>query len=124
MKLIGSLLGIVMLVASGSSSYAADTPNWAMGVGSQSCAKFAQDYAKDVSAELFYFTWAQGFMTGLNMVAALDKKNIRNMGGEIIQLQQQRIREYCSEHPLDDYMQAVATMYGGLPSMGQPPLVP
>jgi hypothetical protein len=117
MKFLGCLAITCLWLASDISARAAEStpPLMSVGIGSQTCGQFAQDYAKQVSAEIVYHTWAQGLMSGLNAAHIAEKQPIRNLGASDISIQQRRIREYCSAHPLDQYVLAVLTVYGGLP---------
>ncbi len=52
----------------------------ARGLGSQTCAQFAEQYrANPQRADIAYISWAQGFMSGWNF-ALMDSKNVyRNL---------------------------------------------
>jgi hypothetical protein len=88
------------------------------GVGMHSCAEFAKLYASNPSmAEDIYFTWAQGFMSGLNMASAVQNGVDRNLGGTSADMSAQkvRIRSFCDSHPLAQYGLAVIDLYNSLP---------
>jgi hypothetical protein len=117
MKAFGWPLTLSLLVASGASANAwGGNSMWAMGIGAASCAQFTGDYAKNHAIEAQYFAWAQGYMSGLNTELVMGNKPIRDLSAIAPDHQQLLIRTYCSAHPLDKYMEAVATMYGGLPT--------
>jgi hypothetical protein len=85
----------------------AKPPYAAMGAGASSCAKFAQDYQKDPSNfEMFYFSWAQGWMSGFNIVG-----NVRDLNSIELDAQERYIRIFCNEHPLDNYQSVVIALY-------------
>jgi hypothetical protein len=52
-----------------------------MGLGLQSCAKFAKAFQTNPEpTEAMYFSWAVGFMSGMNLAAAANKINLRTLG--------------------------------------------
>jgi hypothetical protein len=96
------------------------------GVGSQTCAKFASDYRSSPEfTENLYFTWAQGYLGGLNMGirimgvrmtdAKAKEKNGRDLMGLTLDAQMAFLRDYCNQHPLAAYYQAVVQLFSQLP---------
>jgi hypothetical protein len=84
------------------------------GVGSASCAEFARMYQGDPdNAELIFFSWAQGFMSGLNMAAMASQKPTRELAGVTVD-QKRALRAYCANNPLKNYMDGVIEFYGKL----------
>src|SRR5690606_12429635 len=71
-----------------------------MGLGVTTCGEFAKAYQiNPADAEFVYFSWAQGYMSGLNTV-------VYGLTGKVIDLsamptsdQQSAIRQYCNAHP-------------------------
>ena len=50
------------------------------GLGMHSCSEFARSYAANPSVtEDLYFTWAQGFMSGLNLMLQVNSSRARNL---------------------------------------------
>jgi hypothetical protein len=92
------------------------------GAGSFSCAEFTKAYRQypdDMGG--LYFSWAQGFMTGLN-VAFLSPWTPLDFSRWSVKRQQMYIREYCDAHPLKLYMEAVLTLYDAMRlDQGLPP---
>ena len=87
-----------------------------VGIGSDTCGVFAQDYRKDGAAvENIYFTWAQGFMSGMNGMLVNEAKGFRQLTAKSTSEQKAFIRSYCSQHPLDDYPTAVVALFRSLP---------
>jgi hypothetical protein len=68
-------------------------------VGSVNCAEFAKMYHPD-NAELVFFSWAQGFMSGLNMAAMASQKQTRDLAGIAVD-QKRALRSYCANNPLN-----------------------
>jgi hypothetical protein len=74
------------------------------GLGGNTCGQFAQDYKENPKLwELMYFTWATGFMSGLNVGMAAATNSSQNLGSKPIDEQQQFLRTYCDAHPLASY---------------------
>jgi hypothetical protein len=85
------------------------------GVGSLSCAEFAKMYqGAPENAELVFFSWAQGFMSGLNMAAMANQTRTRDLAGIMVD-QKRALRTYCANNPLKNYMDGVIEYYGKLP---------
>lgn len=99
---------------------------WA-GAGATSCAKFGEFYAHvPESTEDIYYSWALGFMSGLNAMVMADKQQSTNLSLWDGERQKQELRQFCSDNPLKDYVQAVYALYfsmraeGGLPKVHIP----
>lgn len=91
------------------------------GLGTNSCAQFAKDYAATTeTAENFYFTWAQGFMSALNLNAITENRPYRDVGAIGMTEQKSAIRSYCNLHPLASFVEAVFSEYENLPLKGRP----
>jgi len=104
---------LIALLAAAASANAADYP--LMGVGSRTCGQFGSAYQKFPQvAENDFFSWAQGFMSGLNM--ALSTGERKNLAGKPIEEEQSILRQYCNDHPLDDFYRAVYNLYSDLPN--------
>ncbi len=86
------------------------------GHGLATCAQFAEDYK--VSPELnetMYFTWAQGFMSGLNVASIREHGTYRDVAGVSIDALKSSFRSYCDQHPLSLYEEAAFSAYQTLP---------
>jgi len=85
-----------------------------IGVGAQTCAKFAQDYAVDTRVEETYYTWAQGFISSQNLTHSAN----HGEGSEVDLVPEgvteawhkSVIREYCALNPLKPYTMAVLVL--------------
>ncbi len=103
---------------------AAAEPMAVQGVGARSCAEFAKDYKSEPrSMGLFYFSWAQGFMSGWNIGTAVgsgDKSHpVRDLSSRTTEQMERHMRDYCDEHPLRTFLEAVTNLYVSLPLTGQ-----
>jgi hypothetical protein len=108
-KLRAALFGVFLLAPGAAVAYPAQ------GVGSVSCAEFAKMYQGDPdNAELVFFSWAQGFMSGLNMAAMAGEKTTRDLAGAGAD-QKRALRGFCANNPLKNYMDGVIEFYGKLP---------
>jgi hypothetical protein len=83
-----------------------------MGLGIQTCGQFAKLYRTAPSeTETIYFTWAQGFLSGLNSNEIAATGNNQDLNSIPVDQQERDIREYCNTHPLAAYMDAVLDLY-------------
>ena len=100
-------------------SLAAEKAAW-QGPGTVSCAEFGKAFREDPKNESLFFSWALGFMSGLN--TDLLQHGETNLNGLPIKTQKQAIKTYCSDHPRAAYFEAVFALYNrmrhdqGLPS--------
>jgi len=105
---------LVMLCASIVTTNASRSQTLFMGAGASTCAEFAKLYQRNPGEyEYVYFHWAQGFMSAFNELAS--KESRRNLDGMNASEEMRYLRNYCSEHPLDEYYKAVVHLYAGLP---------
>lgn len=87
------------------------------GAGLQSCEEFSERYrAAPRETENFYFSWAQGFMSGRNrelqnLSMQGNHQLIRDLDSMETEAQKLFIRRYCSENPLRIYVGAVENLY-------------
>src|SRR5258706_16471380 len=85
-------------------------------LGMRSCGEFAKAYAANPAiAEDLYFTWAQGFISSLNLNSVPNTHVYRDINGDDIQAHKAHIRAYCDAHPLAQYVAAVLDLYGTFP---------
>lgn len=107
------LLFAALLIGAEASQAAERSTGPMSGAGTDSCADFAARYSRNPGlVEAAYFSWAQGFMAGINVVKA---PNFRDVNAVPIEEQKTRLRRYCDQHPLADYWEAVIDLYGSLP---------
>jgi hypothetical protein len=91
-----------------------------MGAGTKSCAVFVRTYKdKPKTAEMIYFSWAQGYMSGVNVAAGIKNRDVRsaNLNAIPVTAQQRYIRDFCARNPLKDYRDAVDALLGEIRSM-------
>jgi hypothetical protein len=87
------------------------------GIGTTSCAEFAKAYKIDPTyAETVYASWAQGLMSGANLLTMRDQKQFRDLGAKPYEMQMMQIRNYCDSHPLATFVSAVLDTFSALPS--------
>ena len=94
----------------------------AVSFGVNTCSRFSQDYKRSAIKELQYFTWAQGFMSGVNIanqsVQQTQGANIiryRDLSTQTVRNQAAHIRSYCNAHPVSEYKDAVIDLFGTMP---------
>jgi len=101
---------------------AAETAGWS-GAGTMSCGEVMGALQQRPEDENLFFSWAQGFMSGLN--TELLKRGETDLNGLPLDAQKQFIRSYCKEHPRAPYFGAVFKLFDqmrhdqGLPSYEQ-----
>ena len=85
-----------------------------LGIGGNTCAQFASDYLEAPDAwELLYYSWAGGFLTGLDLgvAAATGSSNSSQLASISLDDQLQYLRRYCAENPDAIYRDAVYSLY-------------
>lgn len=97
-----------------------DDPAVFRGMGADKCANFAHDVQSSKGAEADYYNWAQGFMSGANMITGVAGDGYRDLDGDI-NAQKLAIRQYCDAHPSDEFAQAVVALYQSLPHRSYTP---
>lgn len=108
------------IVAAPVASSSPDDPAVFRGIGADTCANFARDYAQSPNVEAKYYNWAQGFMSGANMITGVAGDGYRDLDGDI-DAQKLSIREYCDAHPSNEFTQAVVALYQSLPHRSYTP---
>jgi HdeA/HdeB family len=84
------------------------------GVGAITCGRLTSDYHQQPQkVEEMMMIWAQGFMTGSNVMGP-DDKDLTAMSTDE---QTQRLLAYCNEHPSADFVGAARDLYLKLPAM-------
>jgi len=85
------------------------------GYGGTTCAQFGQVYRDNLAIEEPYYSWALGFMSGLNFAQKPgDLHKMRKLDGDPDE-QKGLLRRYCATNPLKNYMDAVTALYLGMP---------
>ena len=101
------LVGLVAAPAGAQQEYSI------MGMGASSCAKFGETYRMNPSmAEVIYFSWAQGYLSGLNTgLSAMTRKTVNLNPPEFdTDAQRKLLRRFCADNPLKNYADAVTTL--------------
>src|SRR5262245_54254293 len=84
-----------------------------VGTGTVSCATFLADIARNPMHEREYFSWAQGYMSGILMRAPAGKDENLDLTPPAfpVKAQLQFFREFCAEHQNDDFADVVERLY-------------
>lgn len=115
-KVTASAIAFLAMLSMDAASAATD-PKMEMGIGVQTCGQFAAAYRDDPHvAETIYFTWAQGFMSGQNVLVVLATGKTVDLSGMSMDALQASIRDYCDAHPLAMFDVAVENLYRSLPA--------
>jgi hypothetical protein len=85
------------------------------GAGAMTCGQFAEAYRKGTDAELVFFSWAEGMMTGINLSISASTHRYFDLGARSTDDQMAFIRSYCNSHPLAPYARAVSELLSTLP---------
>jgi hypothetical protein len=87
------------------------------GAGAVSCASFGKLYQNSPQeTELAFFTWAQGYMSGVNLAGVALRRPSRDLDGMPAAHQQLFLRQYCNGHPLASFIEGVNELFEKLPS--------
>jgi hypothetical protein len=98
---------------------AAQKSAW-QGPGTVSCDEFGKAYHRSTENETLFFSWALGFMSGLNTELLPNRST--DLNGLAMATQKEAIRTYCNDHPRAPYFEAVFSLFNrmrhdqGLPS--------
>jgi len=102
--------------------FAAEKAGWA-GAGIMTCGEVTSALKQHPEDENLFFSWGQGFMSGLN--TELLKHGETDLNELPPAAQKQFISSYCKEHPHATYFEAVIRLYDrmrhdqGLPNYEQ-----
>jgi hypothetical protein len=103
-------------------SFAAAKAAW-VGAGTMSCAEVTAALQQHPEDENLFFSWAQGFMSGLN--TELLKRGETDLNELPFDAQKQSLSAYCKGNPHSPYFEAVFKLYDrmrhdqGLPNYEQ-----
>lgn len=87
-----------------------------LGSGTVKCSQVVQDFDKNKQTEVVYWTWAQGYMSGVNRVLDESKAGPRNLATA----RSAPLLAYCRQHPTEFFAQAVDKIFAGLPLVKRP----
>jgi hypothetical protein len=84
-----------------------------MGPGATPCAKFNEWYgAAGTEIEDLFFTWSQGFMSGLNDAFEDTLGKYRDLHSLSTDQQKQILRAFCAKNPASRYLDGVNVLLG------------
>jgi hypothetical protein len=86
----------------------------ATGIGGYTCAQFTSALNNNPYAELMYFHWAQGFLSGQNLAPTLASRSVKDLTSISEESQKLLLRVYCNEHPTEPVMRAVSSVWDAL----------
>ena len=107
-RLAWLLLTSIMMIGDGATQTAK-----IVGTGATRCATFLNDVAGTPVYEREYFSWAQGYMSGILFRAPPDKDQYLDLTPPEfpVKTQLEFFRNYCATHPQEGYADAVETLY-------------
>jgi hypothetical protein len=99
---------LVAFLSFSSLSSGAEKSAW-QGPGTVSCEEFGKAYRRSSENETLFFSWALGFMSGLNTDLLPNRET--DLRALPMETQKQAIRTYCSDHPGAAYFEAVFKLF-------------
>lgn len=116
-QLIGYALVAVMIGGISGPAFAEDDNFAARGLGAASCSQFIKDSLNSKDANFAYFSWVQGFLSGMNLATSDSegKPLYVNLGAIPVAEQQLFIRQYCTKNPDEYLLGAALELYQSLP---------
>ena len=107
---------LLMISVASATSAVPDTA----GVGLVTCAVFGKEYSNNPEyVEAIWFSWLQGYLSGLNAILKITGQARRNLDGVTPDEKKQYMRRYCNEHPLDYYIAGAKRLFLSLPVVDQ-----
>jgi hypothetical protein len=83
----------------------------AMGLGTGTCAQFAElRRVTPERAETYFFDWAQGYLSGWNAAQLVQGKPYRDLNGMTVDEQRAFLRRYCEDNPDSTYFHGVVRL--------------
>ena len=111
MKLLSTSAFVVASLAI-ASPVLAEEATVVSGVGASSCGKFASSYKENpAKTETLYFSWAQGFMSSINLNRKMQNGTLVDFGAMPSTAQLSWIRGYCQKNPLKTYLRAATELF-------------
>jgi hypothetical protein len=103
------------------STIAIADPIGVAGAGAYSCAEIAEVFRQNPDqTSAMIFTWAQGYMSGLNVAGGASGREVRDLAGMNTKDEEWVIRNYCDQYPASDLATAVMDLYKTLPTAKLP----
>lgn len=113
------LATLAWLLTLGVASASPPVPDTA-GVGLATCAVFGKEYSNNPEyVEAIWFSWLQGYLSGMNAILKLNGQARRDLGGIPSDEKKQYLRRFCNEHPLDYYITGAKRLFLSLPVVDQ-----
>jgi hypothetical protein len=109
---ISSIASFTLIIASPAFTQEAGM----MGAGSGKCGDYVREYQRDPDvANNVYFSWAQGYMSGLNFEQLALKKRMRNLNALPVASQLDYLMVYCKQKPDELFVMAARNLFNALP---------
>ena len=89
-----------------------------MGAGATPCAGYSEAFRQSgMDAEAVFFSWAQGFMSALNLIRMERKEPLYDLSAVSVPEQGARLRKLCADKPLVPYAYAVEDLMKTFPEL-------
>jgi hypothetical protein len=83
------------------------------GVGVGAC-EVLNKHSDDKQWVSEYHSWAQGFISGMNMASGLNKEDGKDLNSLTVTDQVKILAVYCKQHPKEQFMSAIYELYRSL----------
>lgn len=83
------------------------------GVGTAPCSNFNR--ARETVAEAGYFSWVQGWLSGMNAARKVQRAPYSDLAAMPYQAMLDHVRAYCGSHPKSQLYEAAVDLIGRLP---------
>lgn len=111
MRISSILLALVVAL----STYPANAHEtvWITGLGANSCASFVEVSNRKPEVQLAFYSWAQGYMSGVNEMRVLVGADVARVAPTVFDGEAQIVwlLEYCEAHPERSYLHAVFELF-------------
>jgi hypothetical protein len=91
------------------------------GAGTHNCAQFSDDSKTSDMVARSYFSWAQGFMSGINAISTVANQAPRDLKAAEVQDHLKKISDYCDQNSDKPYLFAALVVYLDLAKMTSAP---
>lgn len=110
-----TLFAMCFLSLAAEKSFAKE-PFAVMGMGTATCAEITRMHpVEKTPVGAIVFSWAQGFMSGLNVDRIMHKEQLQDLSAVTTAGQLAFVLNYCEKNQLKTFSEAVLALYSALP---------
>ena len=110
------ILGVFVVVATALpfNTYAEETL-LTQGFGMAKCSEYLKAVADEPDIDIYFFIWAQGYISGLNSGIYMADGPVRNVGARPWSELLDYLDNYCKENPTHKHVEGALKFYYALP---------